>query len=153
MQCILIFLSILSMHIFLSIFLSILSMHMLKLTTALNAKFVSRSMVPCYNIHILLFMLPSFSVPCHDIHTSWSSFFFSPLFQYTQPAGGHAYIFTPLLRNTHILLFWSCLYSQAVIRASLSNGGVAASDVRMLEMHGTGTALGDPIVSCVSFAS
>ena len=36
---------------------------------------------------------------------------------------------------------------QAVIRSSLACGGVHASDVAMLEMHGTGTPLGDPIVS------
>lgn len=34
---------------------------------------------------------------------------------------------------------------QDVIRSALSAGLVAAADLRSLEMHGTGTALGDPI--------
>ena len=34
---------------------------------------------------------------------------------------------------------------QAVIRAALGMGGVAAHDIGALEMHGTGTSLGDPI--------
>ena len=33
----------------------------------------------------------------------------------------------------------------AVIRAALRDGGVAASDVGLIEAHGTGTSLGDPI--------
>jgi acyl transferase domain-containing protein len=33
----------------------------------------------------------------------------------------------------------------AVIRTALENGGVAAEDVSYIEMHGTGTSLGDPI--------
>ena len=32
-----------------------------------------------------------------------------------------------------------------MIRCALSAGNVALSDLRSLEMHGTGTALGDPI--------
>ncbi len=34
---------------------------------------------------------------------------------------------------------------QQVIRAALASGGLDAGDVRSLQMHGTGTALGDPI--------
>ena len=34
---------------------------------------------------------------------------------------------------------------QAVIRAALSCGSVLASSIAALEMHGTGTSLGDPI--------
>lgn len=36
---------------------------------------------------------------------------------------------------------------QAVLRSALSDGSLFASDVSKLEMHGTGTALGDPIES------
>lgn len=34
-----------------------------------------------------------------------------------------------------------------MLRSALSDGGLLASDVSKLEMHGTGTALGDPIES------
>ena len=34
---------------------------------------------------------------------------------------------------------------QAAVRAALAWGGVAAAEVGVLELHGTGTALGDPI--------
>ena len=34
---------------------------------------------------------------------------------------------------------------QAVVREAMACSGVQAADVRVLEMHGTGTALGDPI--------
>ena len=34
---------------------------------------------------------------------------------------------------------------QDVIRCALSAGHLASADLRSLEMHGTGTALGDPI--------
>ena len=37
---------------------------------------------------------------------------------------------------------------QQVIRAALAKGDVAAQDVSVLEMHGTGTGLGDPIEVC-----
>jgi hypothetical protein len=41
---------------------------------------------------------------------------------------------------------------QAVVRAALAWNGVAAGDVGVLEMHGTGTALGDPIEVGAAFA-
>ena len=34
---------------------------------------------------------------------------------------------------------------QQVIRSALTQGDVEAKDVHVLEMHGTGTGLGDPI--------
>lgn len=34
---------------------------------------------------------------------------------------------------------------QTVMRAALANGGTAAQHISKLELHGTGTALGDPI--------
>ena len=34
---------------------------------------------------------------------------------------------------------------QQVIRSALTQGKVEAKDVHVLEMHGTGTGLGDPI--------
>jgi hypothetical protein len=41
---------------------------------------------------------------------------------------------------------------QAVVRAALAWNGMAAGDVGVLEMHGTGTALGDPIEVGAAFA-
>ena len=41
---------------------------------------------------------------------------------------------------------------QAVVREALACNSVAASDVSVLEMHGTGTALGDPIEVGAAFA-
>lgn len=34
---------------------------------------------------------------------------------------------------------------QAIIRSALASGSIAACDIAALEMHGTGTSLGDPI--------
>lgn len=34
---------------------------------------------------------------------------------------------------------------QQVLRAALTGGDVKAADISVLEMHGTGTSLGDPI--------
>ena len=48
---------------------------------------------------------------------------------------------------------------QQVIRSALTHGEIEAKDIHVLEMHGTGTGLGDPIEvhllpsqTCASFA-